>query len=853
MLTSITPSHSTKDSYEYLLSEQDLIIQKTDNYIEIGKFEESNVWIYFIPVMIKDFPLLLKSLIPYLKKLDLAFKIPLNKRVHNDLFGDNCIFNDIGKIICIYSNADVNQKEIAKNLISICQGYKGGFVNTALRLDSLIFIQYQNFKADLSEQTTSDSQIAKQKQLAELSFGDLTIIENSTYSIGSKIRNKYEVTEVLRQAWRGTVLQAKYNKGLFNLKSAQCIIKLGKKGMSVDHIGRDIEEKLLWQKKLLEDLQSTIPLPKFIDYYKSGYDVALIMEFIDGENLLDFHNKFLGMNSWLDLPVERKLFVINQLLFIVESIEKLHKVGIIHRDITLVNFMLTKHNRIYFIDLELAYSTIDKYPTPPFPLGSPSYMSPEQERLEEPTFNQDIYYLGTLLLHTISRLNPIKFKVDDPQVLFQSLMYFIDNTSIAKIITTCLNVNPTERPSISEIKSVLNSYSLAITSNPSFPIQKQISIEELSTSVQYAIDNINFENFIKDSSKIDTANLKSYLSLQNGIPGLIYLIAYAQNANFNITNCYDGVNKLYQSLKEVTTNNSYHDTPGLYNGDYGIAISLALALESSLITDDEEVRSIIKKALTSTSKTLEMINGVAGYGIALINCSKYLPTDFYNERITYCVELLLNNQNSDGGWKFQNEESNQIEEITGFEHGVAGITYFLLRYYEISQNRSIEEKVLTSLKWLLNKQIQAGNFNYWPISNSNSMRRIFIDGDIGICKTLIKAYEITKDNNFKKAVESICHQIPERIVLINDTFTEGLPGLGEVYLEACRVFKQNNWYKRAEWIAGLYLNSAFRKDSNILFKSIEEQENFNLLGFSSATHFLISYLNIKHMRGLIFG
>jgi len=72
---------------------------------------------------------------------------------------------------------------------------------------------------------------------------------------------------------------------------------------------------------------------------------------------------------------------------------------------------------------------------------------------------------------------------------------------------------------------------------------------------------------------------------------------------------------------------------------------------------------------------------------------------------------------------------------------------------------------------------------------------------------LIKAYEVLKDNELRHLAESQLKLLPDRPVFANFTMGKGLAGMGELYLEAYRGFKNSLWLDRATWIAQLFVNT----------------------------------------------
>ena len=121
------------------------------------------------------------------------------------------------------------------------------------------------------------------------------------------------------------------------------------------------------------------------------------IKYVKGKNL---HSKIINTLkycTWEVLDKRHKIKMIGYFIQITEYLKEMHKSGYIHRDITASNFLIDKAGRIYFIDLELMYSERENEPNPPFKVGTPGYMSPEQSRSQQPSASDDIYSFGALL------------------------------------------------------------------------------------------------------------------------------------------------------------------------------------------------------------------------------------------------------------------------------------------------------------------------------------------------------------------------------------------------------------------------------------------------------------------------
>jgi serine/threonine protein kinase len=139
-------------------------------------------------------------------------------------------------------------------------------------------------------------------------------------------------------------------------------------------------------------LQARLHHPNIVGLYnaiRDGDSVALVMEFVEGESLQ--HKLAEG-----PLPLQTAVAYTLQVL---QALAYAHGEGVIHRDVSPANIIITREQIPKLTDFGLARGATDlRLSTSGAPVGSPFYMSPEQVKGgHDLDPRADIYSMGAVL------------------------------------------------------------------------------------------------------------------------------------------------------------------------------------------------------------------------------------------------------------------------------------------------------------------------------------------------------------------------------------------------------------------------------------------------------------------------
>lgn len=678
---------------------------------------------------------------------------------------------------------------------------------------------------------------------------------------GKRIGFNYIIMKSLKESQKNDVVKCIYIKSLINF--GICVIKEGTYGDTKDREGRDIIDRLKWQKQLHEQLQDKVKIPRYLGSFEENGNYYLAIERIKGKSLYNAcRERSKELREALISGTKVGITFINYIIQIIDLLDALHQNKVIHRDASSNNFIIMPSGKVAVIDMELSYSLDQQFPSPPFQLGTHGFMSPQQESQQPPSIKDDIFSIGAIIFQIWSGgISPSKITDSPFQELSNKVSFFVPDADFANMIIQCLHPEGEKRPLASTIKQVVINYKRDIIlknarhkSSPALFDKYQI-IDTIQSAINtlgspllsdsekgWFSENIDKSNF-PDSKKLDKA---WYASFSKGAAGVLYTLSKAKSVGFDTSNCTLQIQKALNLIEKKYILSKGKSLAGLYYGSSGIAASLSTAMNEKLFESRVSHLDWINQLITKENKENDYILGIAGQGIANWHCHQLLNEKKMMEQLNSYAIALLKSQKKDGSW-ITDKKRHKTKATRGFARGTAGIICFLLEYGSRYNETETINAAQKGLDWLMKIAIHRKQKTTWRSSLNKELGYGWSNGTSGIALTFIKAYALLKDEKYRKYIYGPLLANPKHILDNDLSQYDGLAGLGEIYLDAYTFTKDSMWLERAEWITQviMLLKKEHKKYGPYWLVRHEKQPTSDFMnGNSGVIHFLMRCCHI---------
>jgi hypothetical protein len=388
----------------------------------------------------------LSRALPVLIEQGASFKVAASPVVIAALNEGEGGLTQIGKFITVYPVDEPAAIKLADALHRATVGLRGPVVPTdrALNASSLVHYRYARFEPQVDEHPPEPIE----GKLVAVDSGDVDVPQPEidpfvlegiaeTPSSGL-IEDRYLVTSTIYSSPRGHVHIASDLKEL-----RPCILKRAVRDARAEPDGTDARDQLRHEASVLQ-LMGDGRVPEVYGFIEEGDDLLLAMELVDGEKLSRHVARYVAANR----PVPSHA-IVKWGRETAGFVRDLHARGLVYRDLSSANVMVTPTWSLRFLDFELAREV--GAGTTFYAAGTPGYCSPEQVGGRPAEFSDDLYGLGALLFFLATREEP----PETPDLFDHLDEHGIDPTLVT-IIDRCVAVDPSARwSSVGDVDAAL--------------------------------------------------------------------------------------------------------------------------------------------------------------------------------------------------------------------------------------------------------------------------------------------------------------------------------------------------------------------------------------------------------------
>lgn len=790
-------------NYKEWLREKEIQFACVGNFLLVGEFPSRPEWLLYISVVKIQAKQVFDILTTYIIESKISVTLPENSEIHAQILNGSLGWGAVGKVFTLRVNAQPTLQEITETIAELTKDLAGPVVPLARKINGNVYSAYE---------------VAPYLGLTD---GKESEIETPwPFSAGNKPTNqkpsrwrskKYFLTHLLKNDPKGNVYQALYFKKWFDVH--WCVIKEGKKAQCFDDYDRSIKDRLKWQYHIQSTLGYLGILPEVIALFEEDENWYFAMEYIEGSpynNVISEIQEGAIYKTLSDPKRSQLLDLINQLL---ELVATFHDHGFLHRDITPLNFLVNKDGKLVAIDVELSYDFNHQQPFPWFTLGTEGYMSPQQRRLQIPQITDDIYGLAGMIIRSITGISPIKFeRLDSNEIFFKHLNFFINDQRLTNCLVLARDQDESQRP---ELKSIAHALDLhrakALIRNPNLPNKGLDQQYELNNLIERSAEAVQNQFFQQPEDGVRSDQPVKEMGRILGELDSVYVLASGDNAGFDFAEARTVIAN-YLSLVTQYLSNEPVAKDYLANIKYGasqIAILLAEANHWGFIELSPVLLSAIYNCTKQAKYDFTIREGLTGQAFALLKVGNLTRFDGFLSELHTLAETIKNGQQKAGYWLSDREISTDKSRwFSGFMGGIAGTAYFLLLYGYLYEKEDAISTACRSLTFLIKKAKSSNHSFFIPIAECLSYPDPWFEkGFSGVAYTFIRAFELTGNNEYKDFATRLLNNHPPQLSSNYVSQANGIAGLGEVYLEAYRVFKEETWLERASFIGSFFLHT----------------------------------------------
>lgn len=780
-------------------------------------------WKLHVSATILSAPEVLRACLPILVESQTSFKFAATEHNLDELNGFRTPRGNSGKFITVYPADDEEFRRLAQRLHEATDGMAGPAIlsDAPYREGGLVHYRYGAFTGlrILSNDgmyreciLDPDGDPVEDQRLPVFSppswaVDPVNAPAEAASGSGVLLNDRFEVRAALRHANKGGVYRATDRR-----TGAEVIIKEARPFVATDRWNRDVVDLLRHEGKVLRQLAPLGIVPRVVDEFVQDGHCFLAEQFLAGDSLLRRIEGASEEDSVWPSPADVPGLV-RELTRLVRAV---HAAGVVIRDFSPSNVLLTPDGELRLIDLELAALRTDDGWTVAGGGGTPGFSAPEQIDGATPDPAADLFSLGAMTYYLVTQVDPA-FVDDRPAgcPLEERLAYLVGPARAARlpgavirsIITGLMRSDPTSRMPLEEVLRLIDS------SPP------RSAVVEPGPGEEEVLDEERWETLVTGILGHLTANLPAGTedrpwpetgfgtaadpcTVQHGLAGALAVLARLAEHGRHAPELLDAV------LSRITghLDRTGHRLPGLYFGFAGTAWALFDA-GCALDRTDLSTRALELAANLPTSwPSADITHGMSGLGTCLIHLWQQTGDARLLDRVNACADgvLAAAAPGRQIGWTTPKSFDSELAGYRsyGFAHGTAGIGAFLLAAGQATGRTELLTAAGRCGESLLDAAVPIENAAYWPDTPGSDRRMVFwCNGSSGVGTFLTLLHSHDGDPRYRDASVAAGRAVMRSRRRTGTAYCHGLAGNADFLLDLdAATGTGRDW---AESLAGL--------------------------------------------------
>ncbi|MEY4334476.1 MAG: hypothetical protein RLZZ196_3220 [Bacteroidota bacterium] len=800
---------------------KDWSIQRREAWY-IVKPDQTNIQRYGFKIHISLLSEFTKSalikIVPIFIKNDLAFKFLVDIGMHDFFNSQACNKVSAGKFLTIYPPDLKTFKETLQNLYKVTQDFFGPFIlsDRPYEDSKCLFYRFGSFVGNKQRNILGEcnpviineenGDIDVRLPYYQLPKGISDPFEEIVYPEISILNNRYEVIDALAShSSKGSVYLAKDTKTNTKvvLKEARMFINRNYQSKKDAIIG------LMHEENILKRLQGIGVTPSVIDSFDEWQHHFLVLEYIPF-NILTYSNwqnhSILIKGTKHDLDVLYKKYLI-LLKNIIDTVEKIHQMGIIIGDIAPQNILFHPETlEVRFIDLEGAYDQRKEqfYSR----ITSRGFTTYYKDRQKKPTEIEDWCAVSALSIHLLIPICPL-FAIN-PGAKQKYLEALVNSYGL-----------PLEFIAIEEALRQNRVLDAKKTIEKLYDVLKDSKQKRLYTGIKLSTNRMNLPQILRKIT-----NYIEYF-VEHPMKSTIFPLDYHVFTTNRLSVAYGYLGVLYflhkmaspltKQLSSIILNKIQNEDlknfpSGLYIGLSGIAWTLdECGLKTEALDLMKQVYNIKFK-----DESADLFYGASGWGLASLYFYEQTKSQQF---LDYALEAA---QKVDDKLIYQNNMPLLYQNIdgqyySGLMYGNAGIALFFLRLFQSSHNQIYLEKAKCIMQSEINNGQIMGNEIVWRKNyKEKTTYPYFQFGSVGIGLVAIRFYLVLGDPYYLDLAKKIADSVIGKYCVYPGLFV-GMAGIGIFFLDLYSATQHDNYLQEAYQVAHRIMLYQYSNDLGIVF------------------------------------